>query len=130
MGTKISKIDYFNIYSISDFVRPTKNRKKNIYTHIITYNNRKKTQTIVINDENKEKEFKRNCENYNHMKPLIHLNYSNIENIVNKRTHVNNNELVYLFDILYNDGTLKKMSLNEYQSTEFWKIYSQIKNNK
>jgi hypothetical protein len=131
MGTNISKIDYFNIYSISDFVRPTKNGKKNIYTHVITYNNRRKTQTIVITNEKKEKQFKNNCENYNHMKPLINLNYSKIENITNKTTKTdNNNDIIYKFDIMYTDGTLRKMSLNEYQSATFWKIYSDIQNNK
>ena len=56
-------------------------------------------------------------------------------NIINKNDNKttktdNNNDIIYKFDIMYTDGTLRKMSLNEYQSATFWKIYSDIQNNK
>ncbi len=127
MGLNVSKIKYLDIHNVTDIIKPQKNKNKKIYTHIITYTNGNK-QTITLS-EKQEKIFKENCETYNQLKPLINLKYSMIENIVNKTITIKNDKKLDKFDIIYNDDTMKRMELSEYQSDVFWKIYSEIKKN-
>ena len=114
MGNKLSSIDYFKIKSINNTNKlNTANNSK--YNYEIEYDDGKKINISLTYEQNYKF-----YEKYNWMKefkPLINLNYGEIQSIISCEYLRNNNDdtIIYKIGVLYNDEIVKTFSFSKEQ---------------
>jgi hypothetical protein len=119
MGNKLSAIDYFEIESIIDNSYKLSHLKRSKYNYEIQYNNGKKFN-ISLNDAQNYK-FHLKYRWAKEFKPLINLNYIDIQSITYCKSVFddNNNTMIYTIEVLYNDQNTRQFSFSKGQMNLF-----------
>jgi len=122
MGSSVSKINYTNIDSIVD---KTNNNLKKPYEHTIKFRDGKIKKYKFSKTEEEDFQLK-----YKYMKlyELVKkIDYYNIENV--KYKNIKDNEFSYLVTVLYLNGDITTLQLNQFQYDFFITTYKKLNNN-